>query len=82
MFSRTFLKKLAYKEHVPLSYLEKKLKEGKIVIPLNSKKEIKGVVAIGEGLKVKINTNIGTSTDIANLKEEIDKLKTAINTAV
>ena len=80
MFSRAFLKKLARKENVPFSYLEKKLKEGRVIIPLNSKKEIKGIVAIGEGLKVKINTNIGTSTDIADLKEEVDKLKTAINT--
>ena len=79
MFSRAFLRKLARKECVPFSYLEKKFKEGRIVIPLNNKKEIKGVVAIGEGLKVKINTNIGTSTEIADLKEEIHKLKTAIN---
>jgi len=80
MFNRPFLKKLARKERVSFSYLEKTLKEGKIVIPLNNRKEIKDIVAIGEGLKVKINTNIGTSTDIANLKEEVDKLKTAIDT--
>ena len=80
MFSDIFLKKLARKEHVPFSYLKKQFENGKAVIPLNNKKEIKGITAIGEGLKVKVNTNIGTSTDIANLEGEIHKLKTAIDT--
>ncbi len=80
MFSKSFLKKLARKESVTSSYLEKVLREGKAVIPLNKKKDIKGIVAIGKGLKVKTNTNIGVSTDIADLKNEIEKLKIAIET--
>jgi len=79
MFSSAFLKKLARKERVSFGYLRNRLKEGRVVIPLNNRKEIKNIVAIGDGLKVKINTNIGTSTDISDLKEEIDKLKTAID---
>ena len=78
MFTKSFLKKIAEKEGVPLSYIEQKIKEGKIIIPLNKKKNIKNITAIGEGLKIKINTNIGTSTENTDIKDEITKLNTAV----
>ena len=36
-------------------------------------------ISIGENLKIKINTNIGTSTDENELKNELSKLKVAID---
>jgi phosphomethylpyrimidine synthase len=35
-------------------------------------------MAIGEGLKVKINTNLGTSTERTDMSDEIEKLKIAV----
>lgn len=78
MFKKSFLKEIAKKETVPLPFLEKNLKAGKIVIPLNKKRSIPNSIAIGEGLRIKINANIGTSTERLSLAEEIKKLKTAI----
>lgn len=50
---------------------------GRIVIPRNIKHEFmpKG---IGEGLRVKVNANIGTSKDHAYPEEELEKLRLAI----
>ncbi len=79
MLTKNLLKKVAKKERVPLVYLEKEIKKGRVVIPLNSKKEIREITAIGKGLKIKINTNIGTSTDETGLKDEIQKLKASID---
>ncbi len=52
--------------------------EGSVVIPKNISHtfEARG---IGSGLKTKINANIGTSADHANLPEELDKLRVAID---
>ena len=78
MFKKSFLKKIAKKEKVEVSFLETQLKKGRVVLPLNNRRDIPKPVAIGEGLKVKINANIGASTEEAGIKDEIEKLKTAI----
>ena len=78
MFKKSFLKKLASSEKVTLSFLEKQLKKGRIVIPINNQRDLKRPIAVGEGLKVKINTNIGISTEKSNISAELQKLKTAI----
>ena len=52
---------------------------GRVVIPRNvNHKNLENFCGIGEGLKVKINTNIGTSYDYVNIEEEIEKAKIAI----
>ncbi|MDP8289928.1 MAG: phosphomethylpyrimidine synthase ThiC, partial [Candidatus Susulua stagnicola] len=68
MFKQSFLKTLAKKETVPLAFLKKQLREGKVVIPLNKKRKISNPCAIGEGLKIKINTNVGLSTQALSIK--------------
>ncbi|UCC94952.1 MAG: phosphomethylpyrimidine synthase ThiC [Candidatus Omnitrophota bacterium] len=78
MFKKSFLKKIAKQESVAPGYLEKNFKKGKIVIPLNKTKEIKKPTAIGEGLRVKTNTNIGTSTERREVEDELKKLHIAI----
>ncbi|MBW6485785.1 MAG: phosphomethylpyrimidine synthase ThiC [Syntrophobacterales bacterium] len=50
---------------------------GSVVIPKNRLRAFKAR-AIGRGLSTKINANIGTSASHANLPEEIEKLRTAI----
>jgi len=69
---------VAKQEDVSLGFLEKKIKSGRIVIPVNKKRTLEKPTAIGEGLKIKINTNIGTSTEKNGIKDEIEKLKAAI----
>jgi phosphomethylpyrimidine synthase len=78
MLKKSFLKFIAKKENVDPSFLESNFKKGKIVIPLNKNKMIKNPVAIGKGLKVKINTNLGTSTERTEVDDELKKLDTAV----
>lgn len=78
MFKKSLLKYVAKKESVTLSFLEKQLDRGRVVIPLNNKHKITGITAIGEGLKVKINTNVGLSTDELNVETELAKVDCAL----
>ncbi len=71
------MKKIAATEKMPAALLLKRIKEGKIVIPVNKNHKISRPCGIGLGLSTKINANIGTSTDKPNLKEELEKLKIA-----
>ncbi|HDS15719.1 MAG TPA: phosphomethylpyrimidine synthase ThiC [Proteobacteria bacterium] len=52
---------------------------GKIVIPANRNHQNLQAYGIGQGLKVKVNANIGTSSDVSDLKNELAKLQAAID---
>ncbi|MDD5585112.1 MAG: phosphomethylpyrimidine synthase ThiC [Candidatus Omnitrophica bacterium] len=77
-FKKNFLKEIAKNEKVGFQFLREQLKRGRVVIPLNKKRKISRPVAVGEGFKVKINTNIGTSTQAADIADEIKKITVAI----
>src|SRR5215204_3362139 len=70
---------VAKDEDVSLDALLHGIAKGSIIIPKNTarKQEIK-VVGIGQGLKTKVNVNIGTSTLHQNLEEEISKAEVAV----
>lgn len=73
------MKQVAKDEDITLDTLVQGVARGSIIIPKNTarKQEIK-VVGIGQGLKTKVNVNIGTSTLYQNLEEEISKAKVAV----
>ena len=50
---------------------------GRAVIPANVNRRAAGLVGIGEGLRTKVNANIGTSVDFADLGVELEKLRAA-----
>lgn len=56
------------------SFLQR-IAEGKIVVPANKNRKRKRYFAIGEGTLVKINVNIGVSSECGSFKEEIEKLE-------
>ncbi|UCF70698.1 MAG: phosphomethylpyrimidine synthase ThiC [candidate division WOR-3 bacterium] len=70
-------KKIAKKEGVSVAYLKQGIKKGRIVLLKNKLHRIKPL-AIGQGLRTKVNANIGTSPDVADLKIELKKLFAAI----
>lgn len=73
------MKQVAKDEDISLDYLIRSVASGSAIIPKNNarKQKIK-VVAIGKGLRTKVNVNIGTSTLYQNLDEEISKAKVAV----
>ena len=72
------MKGIAKAEDMRPDGLLRLFREGRIVIPANPRHKALKPRAIGEGLRVKINANIGTSRDYIDLKEEIEKVKVAI----
>jgi phosphomethylpyrimidine synthase len=51
---------------------------GVIAVPRNCHHNFAKIMAIGKGTATKINANIGSSRDIANLGEELEKLRVAV----
>ena len=65
-------------EHISEKVLLKLMSEGKIVIPANKNhKNLRGI-GIGQGLKTKVNVNLGVSKDCFNLDMELKKVRTAL----
>lgn len=71
------IRKAAEYEGMEPERLRRLVASGRAVIPRNINHHFEKVRAIGEGLKVKVNVNIGTSMDYVNLAEELEKLKVA-----
>lgn len=66
------------KENIELEKLRELIAEGKIVIPANKNHKSLSAEAVGQGLKTKINVNLGISKDCVNIDMELEKVKTAI----
>ncbi|MBE0511513.1 phosphomethylpyrimidine synthase [Candidatus Bathyarchaeota archaeon] len=52
---------------------------GRVVITRNMERENVVPLGIGEGLRTKINANVGTSADLCDLNLEVEKAKIAVN---
>jgi phosphomethylpyrimidine synthase len=72
------MKKVACDEGKSIEQIIKALASGRVVIPRNVKRENVEVKGIGEGLRTKINANVGTSPDYANIEDEVEKAKVAV----
>ncbi|SPD76163.1 Phosphomethylpyrimidine synthase [uncultured Desulfobacterium sp.] len=73
------IKIVAEAEQVDAAWLGNQVAKGKAVIPVNPRHHNLVPCGIGEGLSVKVNANIGTSSDRSDLEEELKKLKVAID---
>jgi phosphomethylpyrimidine synthase len=51
--------------------------DGRVVIPLNRNRASSRVLGIGRGLRVKVNANLGTSPDYADVEMEVAKVRAA-----
>lgn len=71
------LKQIAKAEKIEGEKLKRAILQGRVVIPFNPIHSPKPL-GIGEGLRVKINVNIGTSPDYASLEEELEKASIAL----
>ncbi len=66
---------IAEKEGIDPSYIGEMVGQGRVVIPANRDHKNLDPCGIGEGLLIKVNSNIGTSSDHIDLEEEMDKLE-------
>jgi phosphomethylpyrimidine synthase len=73
---------VAETEKIDPEALRANVADGTVVIPLNKNHTGINPVGIGKGLSIKVNANIGTSGDQADLDQELEKLDVAINAKV
>ena len=70
---------VANAEGLDLKLLSGKIASGRVVIPSNILRKKGRVCGIGEGLKTKVNANIGTSQGSSRISVELKKLKTSVD---
>ncbi len=70
------IKAVAESEGISTELVREYVASGKLVIPANKNRK-QNVVGIGKGLRTKVNASIGTSTDIADIRMEVEKAKIA-----
>ena len=73
------IKVVSEKENIDVKKLLKKISEGKVVIPASKLHKNLSPIGIGEGLKIKVNANIGSSPDRAEISHELEKLQVCID---
>ncbi len=72
------MRRVAKEEGIPPEKIRQRLAEGKVIIPCNNDKRDIRIIGIGEGLRTKVNVNIGTSTTVIDFNMEIEKAKIAL----
>jgi phosphomethylpyrimidine synthase len=72
------MKTVAQKERMDVNKLRELVASGKVVIPANKNHTSLSAEGIGEGLRTKINVNLGVSKDCCDLDGEMEKVKKAI----
>lgn len=69
---------VAEKEKMAVEELRQLMAEGKVIIPANKNHKCIDAEGVGQGLRTKINVNLGISKDCCNFETEIEKVKKAI----
>jgi phosphomethylpyrimidine synthase len=72
------MQEVAAKEKIEVQVLCERIAAGRVVIPANILHTSLKPEGIGEGLKTKINVNLGVSGDCADYAEEFEKVKLSI----
>ena len=72
------MESVAQGEGVEAEFVRQGVANGTIVIPANIKHTNLTPCGIGQGLRTKVNANIGTSSDYGNIDTELEKLKVAL----
>ena len=73
------MKIVAKKENMPEEVLREKIARGVVAIPANRNHKKLSPEGVGEGLKTKINVNLGISKDCCDIDEEMKKVQLSID---
>ena len=71
------IKKIAEKERVSEEFVRNGIVSGRIVVPCNPIHNPEPA-AVGEGMGIKVNVNLGTSRDMPEMEKEFEKLDIAL----
>ncbi|RKD30532.1 phosphomethylpyrimidine synthase ThiC [Thermohalobacter berrensis] len=70
------------KEQIDIELLRQSIAEGKVVIPANKNHKSLDPEGVGQGLRTKINVNLGISKDCCNIDLELQKVRKALELKV
>ena len=71
------MRKVADDEGIDPEILRQRIAQGTAIIPANIHHEGVRPMGIGQGLRTKVNANVGTSSDLPDLEKEVEKAKAA-----
>jgi phosphomethylpyrimidine synthase len=72
------MKAVAEEEQISPDFLMGLVAEGKVVIPVNPNHSPIHAIGIGQGLRTKVNVNIGTSSDFPDVADELKKVDVSL----
>ena len=72
------MKIVAIKEEKAVEEIRALVAEGKVAIPANKNHKSLSPEGVGQGLRTKINVNLGISKDCCDCEKELDKVRTAL----
>jgi phosphomethylpyrimidine synthase len=72
------MKAVAEEEQISPDFLMGLVAEGKVVIPANPNHSPIHAIGIGQGLRTKVNVNIGTSSDFPDVADELKKVDVSL----
>ena len=70
---------VARAEGLEAGLVRQRIAAGTVVIPANIRHKNLAPRGIGEGLSIKVNANIGTSSDFGDVTTELEKLRVAMD---
>ena len=82
LYGKKIISLVAKKEDLPENFIRRGIASGEIVVTFNTcRPKVKNFtpLAIGRGLKTKVNANIGTSPYSVSVETELEKLQAAIS---
>ncbi|MCG8473284.1 MAG: phosphomethylpyrimidine synthase ThiC [Desulfobacterales bacterium] len=69
---------VAIKEEMPIETLMERMAKGRVIIPSNKNHTTLDPEGVGEGLRTKVNVNLGISKDCCDLEVEMEKVRGAV----
>ncbi len=69
---------VAEKEHIDAETLRKRIAKGTVAIPCNIHHTALSPEGVGEGLRTKVNVNLGVSGDLVNIDMEREKVRVSL----
>lgn len=72
------MRQAAAAEHIDADMLRRRIAEGTAIICRNVKRKGGHPLAVGKGLRTKVNANIGTSKDDTSIDKELEKARVAV----
>jgi len=73
------MEQVAQQEGLDAEFIRQGVAQGTIAIPANAEHRDLVPCGIGQGLRTKVNANIGTSSDYGDIDTEMEKLRVAID---